>query len=94
MDAVSTSVFSRATSSNSQQLSGLMFIIYFYIRNHKFETELFVTDIEARPPTWDSTAASYDDKVEKIWCWETLCPKMFPDFQAKTLAQRNEFCKE
>jgi hypothetical protein len=71
-----------------------MFIIYFYVRNHTFDTELFVTDIEARPPTWDSTAPSYSNKVEKTWCWESLCPKIFTDFETKILAQRNEIGKE
>ena len=77
-------------------LSGLPFIqnVCFYIMDHNFDTEPFITETEARTAIWDFRPASYGDKVEKTRCWEILISKMFPDFEVKTLAERNELCKE
>jgi hypothetical protein len=49
--------------------------------DHNFDTELFIAETEARPPLWDSRSASYSDKLEKTRCWESLCSKIFPDFE-------------
>jgi hypothetical protein len=62
--------------------------------DHNFDTELFIAEIEARPAIWGSRAASYSDKVEKTRWWESFCSKMFPDFETKTLAGRNELGEE
>jgi hypothetical protein len=56
--------------------------------------KIFIAEIEARPTTWDSRAAWYSGKMEKTRCWESLCSKMFPDFETKTSAERNELAKE
>jgi hypothetical protein len=62
--------------------------------DHNFGTEIFIPAIEARPAIWVSRAASYSDRVEKTRYWESLCSRIFPDFETKTLAERNELGEE
>jgi hypothetical protein len=62
--------------------------------DHIFDTERSIPAIEARPSIRDFRFASYADKLEKTRCWESLCLKMFPDFETKTLAERNELGEE
>ena len=57
------------------------------------DTELFTAKTKARLAVWNSTAASYSDHVEKTRCWESLCSKVFPDFEMKTLTKRNKLGK-
>jgi hypothetical protein len=61
--------------------------------DHNFATEIFIAEIEAHPATWDSGDASWMHKVEKTRWWGSLCSKMFPDFETKTSAERNELGK-
>ena len=38
----------------------------------RFDTELFIDEIEKRPAIWDMACADYKDRVIKKRCWEEL----------------------
>ena len=37
-----------------------------------FDTELFIDEMEKRPPIWDMSCADYKDRVVKKRCWEEI----------------------
>ena len=38
----------------------------------RFDTELFIDEVEKRPPLWDMSCADYKDRVVKKRCWEEI----------------------
>ena len=51
--------------------------------DHNFESQLFVSETEARPAIWDSKATLYSDKVENIRCLKVCVQKCFNALRQK-----------
>ena len=38
----------------------------------EFNTDLFIDEIEKRPPIWDMTSSEYSNKISKRKAWEEI----------------------
>jgi len=61
---------------------------YFYLMNHNFDTELCANETESRPRTWESRVVSYIFRVGNTKWQESLCSKIFKDFETENLAKK------
>ena len=57
----------------------------------RFDTELFIDEIEKCPAIWDIACADYKDRVVKKRCWEELVDLFYSgDEQEKKVGKWNE----
>lgn len=45
-----------------------------------FDTELFICEVEMRPPLYDVTSKEYSNREIKAKCWAEVCEVMFNDW--------------
>jgi len=56
---------------------------YFYLMKYNFDTELCTNENESRPRIWESKVASYFVRVGNTTWQESLCSKIFEEFETE-----------
>ncbi|XP_049829989.1 uncharacterized protein LOC126269907 [Schistocerca gregaria] len=53
-------------------------------------TEDFISEVESRPVIWDMKSDDYSNKVMKMKAWQEIITKFVPDFDEKSIDERNK----
>ncbi|XP_047100334.1 uncharacterized protein LOC124718765 [Schistocerca piceifrons] len=53
-------------------------------------TEDFISEVESRPIIWDMKSDDYSNKVMKMKAWQEIITKFVPDFDEKSIDERNK----
>ena len=55
----------------------------------KVNTEDLICEVERLPAIWDPSCEDYDNKIVKRNAWNELVLKFIPDFEGKTMREKN-----
>lgn len=56
-------------------------------------TEDFISEVESRPAIWDIKTDDYSNKVVKTNAWQEIITKFVPDFNEKSMDEKNRIGK-
>jgi hypothetical protein len=56
-------------------------------------TEDFISEVESRPVIWDVKSDDCSNKVVKTNAWQEIIAKFVPDFNEKSMDEKNKIGK-